>query len=660
MSKIGGKKLKKRWIILAIVIVLVVAIVIGIMNLGKNFSMPIYSSDVVTLSKGDFVKVINETGVIGSDNSEAVFCLQNYAVDELNVEVGDTVKKGDVLAQLEKDALERQIALKEEEISKSDNSSSLQITQATDKYNDAKESVDDLTHSAILNAQKMLDSAQRNADLAKESYEDKINEEVNYDFEKLDISIENALVMLNSAKETYEDMKDDVGFRYTDEDLDEATEDYNKAYKKYSELTANAGQYTISDLTAAKAKFDAAFAKYNNLDPSTPDAEKLAAKGEYEAAFSEYNAIKSVFDKLSSTEVNAAKKAFEDATKELDKIKSHHKVTDKDLENAKDALDNAQRGYDTAVLTKESAIDATDKSEDQLKKAWENAEFSLEQAKKDYDNALDNAQKEVDAYKDSLDTILENSSLKMSYMTLENLKEDLEDTTITAPIDGTVTAVYATEGCVFTGLMFVVEDLDVLKVKSELDEYDVLEIAVGTEVSVNAVGNDDDTYKGVVREIAPTAKKDQTGNTITGMPPYYEVEIEIIDNETPFLVGMNVEVDYKIETTKESLTVPLEAIYINENEERCVLTLVEDGAAYKLVEEVIKIGNGDNFKQIISGENINEGTVVVKDYDTYKMFVGMPLTFIEGENPLANADDGMFGGMPTPFMKKTASPVFVK
>ena len=120
---------------------------------------------------------------------------------------------------------------------------------------------------------------------------------------------------------------------------------------------------------------------------------------------------------------------------------------------------------------------------------------------------------------------------------MEILENQLEKSTIKSPISGTVTSVIAEEGAVGTGCLFVVEDIDNLRVKTRIKEYDINRIQTGTEVIITSDATGDTEHIGTISKIYPSAAE------ITAHSVEFEVEVDVISQNTDLRIGMNTRIE---------------------------------------------------------------------------------------------------------------------
>jgi HlyD family secretion protein len=154
-------------------------------------------------------------------------------------------------------------------------------------------------------------------------------------------------------------------------------------------------------------------------------------------------------------------------------------------------------------------------------------------------------------------------------------RENLRRTSVLAPMKGVVSKLSVKKGervvgtAQMTGTeMMRIADLNVMEVRVNVNENDIVRVHYGDSViiDVDAYGNIEKQFKGVVTNIANTARDKQSTDAITE----FEVRILILQssyedlikkgNKYPFRPGMTASVDI-VTTKKENvLSVPLAAV----------------------------------------------------------------------------------------------------
>lgn len=189
--------------------------------------------------------------------------------------------------------------------------------------------------------------------------------------------------------------------------------------------------------------------------------------------------------------------------------------------NAKLAQANAQAladAYNTATANLQTAEAQLNTAKancgwDQLQQAYSQADQAWLSAKASYESALEN-QKNA---KTSLENAQEQLSSAGESDEITDLKEKIEDCTITATQDGTVTAINATVGAAAnTGIVAVLQDTDHLKVSVTIDEDDIKKVAVGQSVRIKSDATGDEEINGTLTQLSQTASSSQDWNRLRG------------------------------------------------------------------------------------------------------------------------------------------------
>ena len=167
--------------------------------------------------------------------------------------------------------------------------------------------------------------------------------------------------------------------------------------------------------------------------------------------------------------------------------------------------------------------------------------------------------------------------VKSSQASLDDAKENLRKTSMYAPISGTVSkkSVELGERVVgtsqFAGTeMLRMANLNEMEVRVDVNENDIIRISEGDTaiIDVDAYTHMDKLFKGVVTQIANTAKDKASADAVTE----FEVRIRILKNsfeelkkegfKNPFKPGMTASVDIITETRENVLAVPLSAVTV--------------------------------------------------------------------------------------------------
>ena len=97
----------------------------------------ISQNQVVTLSRGSVTNSVTEKGKVVPSNSVEVYAEKPLPVTHVNVKVGDKVKKGDIIAELDSSSIEQQLKSRRAQKSATDKNVSAQISAAKKRLEEA-------------------------------------------------------------------------------------------------------------------------------------------------------------------------------------------------------------------------------------------------------------------------------------------------------------------------------------------------------------------------------------------------------------------------------------------------------------------------------------------------------------------------------------------
>ncbi len=165
-------------------------------------------------------------------------------------------------------------------------------------------------------------------------------------------------------------------------------------------------------------------------------------------------------------------------------------------------------------------------------------------------------------------------SVQNALASLKDARENLNKTTIYAPVSGTVSKLNVEQGerVVGTSQMAGTEimriaNLNNMEVRVNVNENDIIRVALGDSVivEVDSYASNDEKFKGVVTAIANTAKDAASLEAVTE----FEVRIRLLNSSyahlaakssRPFRPGMTASVDILTERKSNVLSVPLSAV----------------------------------------------------------------------------------------------------
>ncbi|MEQ8364221.1 MAG: efflux RND transporter periplasmic adaptor subunit [Cyclobacteriaceae bacterium] len=154
-------------------------------------------------------------------------------------------------------------------------------------------------------------------------------------------------------------------------------------------------------------------------------------------------------------------------------------------------------------------------------------------------------------------------------------RENVRRTTVVSPMKGVISKLNVKQGERVVGTaqmagteMLRIADLNVMEVRVNVNENDIVRVHLNdtVQIEVDAYSNTDKEFKGIVTNIANTAKDKQSADAITE----FEVRILILQssyadlvkegNRYPFRPGMTASVEILTKTKNNVLSVPLAAV----------------------------------------------------------------------------------------------------
>lgn len=571
------KKRRRLIIIIASLIVVLLAVFLIFARHAASSVLTVAVDDTTVLTYTDFSNSISATGTVASADSTFVYSTLSYAVQSVEVEVGDYVEQDQLLAKLDDQNIIDQIESQQASMSDANTASAQSIKSAQDNYDQYKYTLENGLNSSINTAQSQADNAYDNYIQAVNAYQ-RYRDSLDAGENSALLNQEAALRSAQSARDAAEDAYDAA-----DDAADDAEDDWQAARE------------TLADL---KAERESVLANDPEADVTDLDAQIAAAENEAAARKSAYDAARS---KLDSAE--------------------------RSLDNAEDSYDTAEAQYNAAVTSVDNALADYATAVDSAYQSYQAALTNLEAARLAADNQLK-------SYADSLSNAKTNADKASSQVSLRQLRVDLDSTDITAPVSGTVTAVYAEVGGSGSGLLFVIEDVDDLIIETAVKEYDVGSVAVGMPVSIKSDATGSEIYEGSVQSIAPTANKTAQGITDTSGEVEFATEVKVTSQNTRLRIGMSVRLNYIIEQQASALAVPYDAVYTNTAGEDCILILEQQPAGTYLISELpVTTGAENDLDIVISGDGVSEGLQVINEPDNYKLLIGKEVALTESAPP---------------------------
>ena len=610
------KKPKKPWTVKRILVWVAVGLV-GLFLAYSCVAAPILATNaakaqisaslgVTTLQEKDIQNTIGGTGTVESRQKHYVYpTTSGYSVMEIPVEVGDTVQAGDVLCVLDDSALQDQKDSSELSLNQSVRAAEQQVKTVRDSYEAAVASVKDGTNSTLISAESQVTNAYYSYLSAVDQYN------------QYQDSLNSASAALSTAKQSLEAANGKVtaiqqaiaqkqqqspgGDTSTTPGGDTSTTPGgNTSTTPGTDTSGASGADTSTTPGTDTSTAPGAGTSVPGTGASSASGGDTQSAGAGDASALTEAAMASGSAPAASAQSNGG--GYRDMT--LEQLQAALTAAQAEQTAAQAAVNEAQAAYNSASGQGYSLSLAVDSAYN----GYITALKSLDAAIASVETQLQSSENQLDSAKLSAQSARETREL-----TLEQLEGSLEDLVITAPASGTVTAVYATVGGPSTGLLFVIEDVEDLVVKTTIRSYDIGQVQEGMEVIIKSDATGDASFDGSVSFIAPASQKTATGDTNTANE-VFDAEVKVLSQDTGLRIGMSVRLNYVLEAETGVLAVPYDAVYTNASGQSCVMAARDQGNGKYILEEIpVTTGVESDVEVAISGPGIQAGLQVLND-----------------------------------------------
>lgn len=560
-------------------------------------------------------------------------------VIQMAVEVGDYVKKGQLIARI--DPTDTQTAVEQ---ARADLDAALarvqqamltwqmqkQITPT--QLEEARQSLEAararlLQAESSLRAQELqtkaqLKQAEETVNAARARYEQAKKqaetqpELTRTSIQQAEAAYQSALESLRQLKEAtipqqkaqtqanYEQAK--AQFENAEKNLKRQRELFEQGFVAKSQLDAAEAQYA-----AAKAQFDAAAEKLKTIEQElsatlrTAEARVAEAKAQLESARERMRTL----DAEHQASLREAEARVAQAKAQLEAAKANaiqDEIRKQDLEAASASLKQAEAQLEAAKASEAIA--------EQRRAEVAAARAALAQAEAAYRQALTNAQ-QVQLREADIKTA--KAQVQRAIAQLRNARIQLADTVIVAPRDGVIIEKLVEEGTVISSGMSAfaqgttivrLADMSRVFVDAEVAEADIASVWVGQEVDVTVDAFPGEIFEGKVVRVDPRTTIEQ--NVV-----YVHVLVELDMPDGRLKPGMSATCEFQVERKENVLAVPNEAIKEDENGRTYVEVAKRLNPHPEIERRYVEIGlQGTMMTEIVKG--LKEGELVVTVFAT--------------------------------------------
>jgi HlyD family secretion protein len=330
------------------------------------------------------------------------------------------------------------------------------------------------------------------------------------------------------------------------------------------------------------------------------------------------------------------------------------------LSRSEAAMNSAKSNLSSAkarLAQAEAQFKATDQNYQRQKKLFDDGAISKAELET-ITSQWETSKAEVVAAKESINSA--EFAIASAQASVIEASDNLKRTTILAPMTGTVTALNKELGETVLGnsmmsgdIIMKVSSLTFMEVNVEVNESDIVRVALGDTTLVEVDSYKDEEFKGVVTEIGNTALNATGAVMSMDQVTNFSVKIRILpesyphlmagkaENYSPFKPGMSATVDIITERADNVLTVPIKAVASrddttsrsaaegyrkrqeakeagmaeSENNEPVTVVFVFDEASGTAVLRAVKTGiQDDKYIQVLSGVNAGD-EIITGPYD---------------------------------------------
>lgn len=382
--------------------------------------------------------------------------------------------------------------------------------------------------------------------------------------------------------------------------LQYAKDNYNNALNRYQ----NEDYYSIKNLQAIIDSVETTEKNYKNaLDTYNNAKQQIDNKNNelLNSALLALNQLKHQFEVSSDEYKPQFHNALDISTLAYNELQN--KVLNEDYSSLASL-------YSMVVAAENNIIDYNTAVEN-----YEKAKQNIDEQHKENIKLAERALKNSEDLVKKLETSLSSSNeITENYSEIEILNKKIEECTVVAPVSGTITYIGAVEGNISSGLLFSVENTNLLKINASIKEKDISNVKVGQNVIIKPNTLNSDEYSGKITLIHPKATLNLEGINV------YTVEIDVISENTNLLLGMNTKISIIAEKSENVFAVPFDVI-INEKDKDYIYVAVEqnkDKNKYIAKQIPVEIGFESDYDVEVISNEFTDNMKVISDISNIK------------------------------------------
>jgi HlyD family secretion protein len=161
----------------------------------------------------------------------------------------------------------------------------------------------------------------------------------------------------------------------------------------------------------------------------------------------------------------------------------------------------------------------------------------------------------------------QKASVEQAQASLKEAEENLNKTSVYAPMNGVVSSLKVELGERVLGSgyssgteLLTVADLSVMEATVDVDENDVVLVALNDTTRIKIDAFSTKTFTGIVTEIGNSAKSSTTTSSSQDQVVNFAVKIRILDNDDAIRPGMSCDAKIETATKKDVWAVPIQSV----------------------------------------------------------------------------------------------------
>lgn len=301
-----------------------------------------------------------------------------------------------------------------------------------------------------------------------------------------------------------------------------------------------------------------------------------------------------------------------------------------DIKNAETSLNEAKRDYENKknIYDKYNQLHERDGISDQELKeyeiSYENAKDVYEKNKVTFDNIKFKVHQDLITARTSYEIAKAKAEDNSQHITLENLKKDLNDAVIKAPVEGIISAKNASVGNQSSGILFEIKDQNNITVNVDVKEVDIEKIKEGQKAEIKTDSTGAKIIEGQVIRVEEIAKTENgnkldLSNDSNDKEAKYEVKLKINDPTTKLKIGMKAQAEIIIDEKDEVYTVPVESVIKDKDNNDCIYVAEKQGKDYVVKEIFITKGTETDTNVEIFGQDLRDNMIVLISPSDYEL-----------------------------------------